>query len=695
VTEGEFDATDWSTAYLLARLQLLRARVEAVVAARRKTDFNPDDPFRGLYVDDAEVDRLLAVRDGLSPHPPPDPEWEAAHGALEERATAVESDGAVLRLRQLRATFELEPLDIELLLVGIAPDLDPTFERLYGYLNDDVTRRRASTGLALELCGASLTDGWARSRVAKRAPLIAGGLVSLEDEDRPFLGRSVRVPDRVVEHLLGRDEPDPQLIPLLVQPAPWPMATGPTLARVLAAGVTLLYAQEAPGSAALSYMAAGLAGEGSPVVAVDLAQLHGGEDIDHLAAAASREARLRGAALVVNHVEAVGSSGPGAVRRWADAPGIVALSGSQAWDPSWSARPPFLVDLPRLREGDQVHSWLTAFPEPPQIAELWPTIGAYRLTPEQVRHAAQAAVHRALSRGDDVEGEDLQAGARGQNAAGLEKLARRISPRATWEDLVLPRAVASQLSAIAGRVRQRGRVLDDWRLGSNSSRGRGVTVLFAGDSGTGKTMSAEVVAHSLGLDLYVIDLSSVVDKYIGETEKNLDKIFVEAERVNGVLLFDEADAIFGKRSEVKDARDRYANVEVAYLLQRMEQFEGVAVLTTNLRANVDEAFLRRIDVLVEFPMPDPDSRHRLWSKQLNPTIPVAGDVDFEFLATSFELSGGNIRNVVLAAAFEAAEANDALSMSHLIRAMSAEYRKLGRLCVEAEFGPYYAELLMT
>jgi SpoVK/Ycf46/Vps4 family AAA+-type ATPase len=190
----------------------------------------------------------------------------------------------------------------------------------------------------------------------------------------------------------------------------------------------------------------------------------------------------------------------------------------------------------------------------------------------------------------------------------------------------------------------------------------------------------------------VIDLSTVVDKYIGETEKNLDRIFIEAERVNGVLLFDEADAIFGKRSEVKDARDRYANVEVAYLLQRMEQFEGLAVLTTNLRANVDEAFLRRIDVLVDFPVPDVQSRARLWAKQVTPELPVAEDLDLGFLASSFELSGGNIRNVVLAAAFEAAEDEVAVSMSHLIRATSGEYRKLGRLCVESEFGPYFAEL---
>jgi 50S ribosomal protein L4 len=181
----------------------------------------------------------------------------------------------------------------------------------------------------------------------------------------------------------------------------------------------------------------------------------------------------------------------------------------------------------------------------------------------------------------------------------------------------------------------------------------------------------------------------VVEKYIGETEKNLDRIFAEAERVNGVLLFDEADAIFGKRSEVRDARDRYANIEVAYLLQRMEQFEGVAILTTNLRANVDEAFLRRLDLLVEFPMPDGDSRQRLWKHQLRTNVPRSDDIDFAFLSAAFELSGGNIRNIVLAAAFQAADGERPIGMADLVQATAGEYRKLGRLCVAAEFGPYH------
>jgi SpoVK/Ycf46/Vps4 family AAA+-type ATPase len=306
-----------------------------------------------------------------------------------------------------------------------------------------------------------------------------------------------------------------------------------------------------------------------------------------------------------------------------------------------------------------------------------------------VARAATAAVQQAEAHGHAPTPADLLAGARTQNAAGLERLARRISPRYGWADLILPPGIEEQLREIVARVRHRAAVLDGWDMAKVAARGRGVTTLFAGESGTGKTMSAEVMAGALGLDLYVIDLATVVDKYIGETEKNLDRIFDEADRVNGVLLFDEADAIFGKRSEVKDARDRYANTEIAYLLQRMERFEGIAILTTNLRSNLDEAFLRRLDALVEFPVPDADDRLRLWTRCLRPGMPQSDDIDLPFLAKAFELPGGNIRNIALAGAYLAAADDRPLGMADLVRATGREYRKLGRLCVPSEFGAYH------
>ena len=247
------------------------------------------------------------------------------------------------------------------------------------------------------------------------------------------------------------------------------------------------------------------------------------------------------------------------------------------------------------------------------------------------------------------------------------------------------------LQEVAARARYREQVLGEWSMRPGGSRGFGVAALFAGDSGTGKTMSAEVVAGELGLDLYVVDLATVVDKYVGETEKNLDRIFAAAASVNGVLLFDEADAVFGKRSDVKDAHDRYANVESAYLLQRMESFDGLAILATNLRANIDEAFTRRLDVIVDFPMPDAAQRLTLWRLCLR-TLPQSESLDLEFCARAFELSGGGIRSAAVTAAYLAANAGSPVTMAQVVMAVQREYRKLGRLCVEQEFGRYHALL---
>ena len=246
------------------------------------------------------------------------------------------------------------------------------------------------------------------------------------------------------------------------------------------------------------------------------------------------------------------------------------------------------------------------------------------------------------------------------------------------------------LKEVAARARHRDTVLTDWRMRRGGGRGHGVTALFAGDSGTGKTMSAEVIASDLGLDLYTVNLATVVDKYIGETEKNLERIFAEAGGVNAVLFFDEADAIFGKRSEVRDAHDRYANIESAYLLQRLETFDGLAVLATNLRANIDDAFTRRLDAIIDFPEPTEELRVRCGGAASRLRCRSRDDIDYDFLAASFDFAGGNIRSASTTAAYLAAADGTPVGMRHLVAAVEQEYRKLGRLVLEREFGRYYS-----
>jgi vesicle-fusing ATPase len=272
--------------------------------------------------------------------------------------------------------------------------------------------------------------------------------------------------------------------------------------------------------------------------------------------------------------------------------------------------------------------------------------------------------------------------ARDRARVGFGALAQRLEPRATWQDLVLPEAQLSLLHDIAHQLRHRGLVYDDWGFAASTTRGLGVSALFAGESGTGKTMAAEVLAGALGLDLYRIDLAAVVSKYIGETEKNLGSVFDAAEASGAVLLFDEADALFGKRSEVRDSHDRYANLEVAYLLQRMEAYRGLAILTTNLRTHVDRAFLRRLRFVVQFPFPDAGSRAEIWRRSFPPAAPTAS-LDPEALA-GMQLSGGSIRSIVLSAAFAAAEDDSPITPAHVLRAARLEAAKSERTLTDAE-----------
>jgi SpoVK/Ycf46/Vps4 family AAA+-type ATPase len=323
----------------------------------------------------------------------------------------------------------------------------------------------------------------------------------------------------------------------------------------------------------------------------------------------------------------------------------------------------------------------------------------FRLTPDRIADAVAAARNRydwtdasiqaEMSTTSDGRTEidwigRLQTAARQQSSQDLMSLALKIGPHYAWSDIVLPDDTFRQLREICSRLTNSHEVLGKWGFGKKLAHGKGVSALFAGPSGTGKTMAADIIANELWLDLYKIDLAGVVSKYIGETEKNLDRIFTAAENANAILFFDEADALFGKRSEVHDSHDRYANIEISYLLQKMEQYEDVAILATNLRQNLDDAFVRRLAFTVHFPFPDESDRRRIWDGIWPRAARLGNDVEFGFLARQFKLSGGNIKNISLAAAFLAASDGGVVTMGHLFHATQREYQKLGKVLSAAE-----------
>lgn len=369
--------------------------------------------------------------------------------------------------------------------------------------------------------------------------------------------------------------------------------------------------------------------------------------------AAVREATLTNAALVIELTETIGPVGTRVLDE-ADHL-VVGLSSPVGMDPE---------QLPR-RVWREIRS-AAAMTTAAEVIELLGQDSPYPLTADQLRR-----VHATMP----LVGGNVVLAVQRLADHRLFKLGSRVTPSRTWDDLVVDDDCMAELQHLTDRYRLAGRVRESPRLGRFVSPG--VLAVFAGPSGTGKTLAAEVIAHDLGLELVKIDLSTVVSKYIGETEKNLEEIFEAASVGGSLVLFDEGDALFGKRSAVSDARDRYANIEVAYLLQRVETFEGFVIISTNLAGNVDQAFQRRLQAMIEFPVPDGAAREQLWRLHL-PEGLYAGDVDIDELAT-IALSGGNIRNIAVSAAFLAARADAQIDRSHLRLALQREMRKLGRL----------------
>jgi hypothetical protein len=631
-------------------------RIRDAVAQVAATEPDPLDPFRGLYISDEGALRTAA---------------EAGAPAADEAFATV--------VAQLR----LDPLDSALLALCAAPELDARYGRLLAYLHDDVTRRLPTPRLAARLlAGDGLSERAVLARFDSAAPLRRTGAVRMVDDDAlvPLADRPIKLEPRLATCLIGADiasgshAPRVRSVPVPAHD-PGRADVAADLRRVLAPrpGVPLV----ATGSDAPELLAWAL---GRAVLVVDARDAAADEPLG----SARVRAELEDAELVLELPDAPTPEDRARVRA------ALELVGE-----------PALLCAERRRDADALDGLARLVVEvrPSSLAErreLWlaQAVGGadaveevaarFRLSLRQIDNAGRLAALAAKSRGAAApESDDLVRGAREASRTRLGDLATLLDGHRDWEELVLPEPQREQLRSISAYLRHRDRVLSQW--GYDAVVGtQGMKVLFAGESGTGKTMAAQVIATDLGLDVFRVDLATVVSKYIGETERNLDRIFAAAEGSNAILFFDEADALFGKRSEVKDAHDRYANIEVAYLLQRMESYPGAVVLATNYRRNIDEAFLRRLDFAIDFPFPETPDRARIWARLLPDAAPVAPDVDVDALAARFELAGGSIRNCSLSAAFMAADDGGTISMRHLLRAAAAEYRKIGRLASGAD-----------
>jgi len=701
---------------------LLRLRV---ASARRRWAARPDSTGSPLCVSDAEVDWLLGGETLPSGGEAGEEMLRLAVSALRsgigERVAGSARRGVSLPLPRLAERLGLSDFEADALLVCLAPELRRRYDRVYAYLQDDVTRLRPSVDLVLDLLCDGEAERWAaRAWLAPTARLFEAGILQpVDDPQSPSgssgLARMLRLDPRILHFLLGHGGTDARLdgrVQLLhPADADEPATDAGTTAGLLALA---LRAPDSPGEAAPCTVlhlhgprgvgrretALAVCGAlGRPLLALDAERLPAHPDeAEALLRLALRESALLRAPLYVVPAEALLREGDGAaalrrafartVERY---DGLVFLGGESPWPHA------------ETFAGAEFHSVALPVPGAPAREAAWtrairaslPGVDAgdaprrlaerFRLTPGRIREAAADFARHRVATGDEGEVgfEALAAACRARSQQSLGGLATKVKPRYAWGDLVLPDDKLDPLRELCDQARNAWQVYERWGFGRKLPRGRGLSALFSGPPGTGKTMAAEVLAAELQLDLYKVDLATVVSKYIGETEKNLSRIFAEAEDGNSILFFDEADALFGKRTEVSDAHDRYANIETSYLLQRMEEYAGMVILASNLRENMDEAFLRRIRFVVDFPFPDAASRLRIWKGHFPAEAPMDDTVDYGLLAERVQVAGGNIKNIALHAAFLAAAEGSAIGFEHVLKGARREFEKIGKLWDEA------------
>ncbi|MDL0433540.1 ATP-binding protein [Marinobacter sp. TBZ242] len=682
--------------YLTDVLQLITLQMEQAVARFRavRGDHNREG-FLGLFLNDEDIDRNLAqLREtGNSPATPESIRQLRQQIILQTRATPRK-----LLPQRLAEALGLGQQETDLVLYLLAGEADPRFARVWAFLQDDVQRRYLTPGLVEQLSDLPRSDSSAtgiRAMLSPDAPLIRHRVISVSEPRRPLLERPLKLDDRVVDFLLGRDALDHRLAGYL-ELLPYPQ---PRLRPTLTEALKCLAGN--PGSTQ-SLPPLQLTGEPGQDHDLWLARKRGQNllrvrtekwietsEWQESLYVLRREQRLHNALVSVPRSEQASPEQLSAL--------LEALPDDLILQTETPGAPSPVVEIllpgpsPEIRElAWKQHlpgHWLALQPAGliPELAQR------YRLTPARIAGISQRLSHH-LQLNPDFHGEDLKALCKSAAAESMTSGAQRMKSGQGWSQLVLPKASKGLLEELILRASHQQQVLRNWGMDQLFGQQPGLSALFVGPSGTGKTLAAGVVARELGLELYRIDLATVVSKYIGETEKNLQSIFDHAARADVVLFFDEADALFGKRSEVRDAHDRYANIETSYLLQKIEAHTGVCILASNLAQNIDDAFMRRIQVVVEFPFPGPKERERIWHQLLTTSAPIREDLDLPFLARQFELTGANIKSILLLAGCYAAGEQQSIGMEHLVRAIAREYNKLGKPLSKSLFGPYYNRL---
>lgn len=613
-----------------------------------------------------------------------------AQQVLQEAACTMSEPSA---LETLMAIFDLSSFERDVLLLCAGSELDSDFASLCSAAQADPLRTFPTFSLAL----AVLPDPhW--NALTPEAPLRRWRLIEV-GKGNVFTLSPLRIDERVLHYLMGLQYLDERLAGIIQ-----PLFTSGVLVpshRDLVQRLTMIWSKAADTSALSVVQLCGdevsskrdIASAACAALGLNLKVLSsssipsGPDEVEALIRLWEREAALSSSALLID-CEEMDTTDPAherSVNRVIESmSGVLVVSGRERR--RTGKRPVITIDVSKPAPDEQREIWQNMLGKKASDlnGHLEVLVSQFNLNTATIRNTCVELMGSMSDDDKTISGNVLWDACRMQSRTGMDDLAQRIEPAATWDDLVLPEMQRQILREIALHVRQRSRVYKNWGFAGKGSRGLGISALFVGASGTGKTMTAEVLANELQLDLYRIDLSQIVSKYIGETEKNLRRVFYAAEEGGAILLFDEADALFGKRSEVKDSHDRYANIEVSYLLQRMETYHGLAILTTNMKSALDTAFLRRIRFIVQFPFPDAAQRAEIWGRIFPSSTPTE-NIDANMLSR-LNVAGGNIYNIALNAAFLAANAGEPVRMIHLLQAARTEYVKLEKPLTEAESG---------
>lgn len=708
-----------SIEHLMAELERIDLLISTFVGRARRL-FVSDQQFQGLYISEQEIEQLLSHPAGL-------PKWafdkdqlnaDGFKNRLDQLSIEINTQkrisletGIELRLEKIEKIFGLKPVEIDILLICLIPEMDTRYEKIFAYLQDDVTQKRPSIDLVLNILSNSFEDKLKlRKLFLKNAPLSKYFLITHFEDNAikhpSFVTNHLKLNDRIADFLLNHDHLDFELTPFTSlikinnsnKNYPLPESIDKHLSlfsvhlnKVQDSNLINVIKNNEFETKSIILKLCELLNTNLIIIDMEKVLSFGKDFIETSFALLEREAKLQQSAIFIKNFDKLNNENVNfqkalvlkEIGQW-DSIVFLSYEFSLESESLVSSRNIYRMDFSDFDIDHKSVFWeetLTNFDIQLQAEETKNISSKFKLSYSQIKKAIKTAKNISIWKNpsnNNVTVNDLYEACRIHSNQKLTQLAQKISPNYTWNDIILPEDKIQQLIELCNYVKYKSLVFNQWGFEKKLSLGKGLNALFSGPSGTGKTMAAEIISNELGLDLYKIDLSALISKYIGETEKNLKRIFIEAESSNSIIFFDEADAIFGKRSQVKDSHDRYANIEISYLLQKMEEYRGVVILATNLRKNMDDAFVRRMHFTIDFPFPGFFERLRIWEQIWPDNLPKNSNLDLALMARQLEIPGGNIKNIALSAAFLAASDGQVVEMMHLAQAAKREFQKMGK-----------------